>query len=210
MPIKLTQKNEKILASINTSIASSLKSLFKKKAPRIEKFIKTNTYYWLIDQPEIQSILDEGRQGSLNSKFGFWPGSAVGMVEELVLAVVDSVSVTVSPIDARLSGGIVITIQPETFSNLFSSRYNIVTEAGISLNWVEWLLTRGTIPIVIGYSYSPSYRGRSGGGIMIKSNSGSFSIDPNFAGTPDDNFITRAFSGREQEINNIIARILNA
>jgi len=36
-----------------------------------------------------------------------------------------------------------------------------------------------------------------------------FRVSPEFSGTIEDNFITRAFSKKEQEIQKIILRILN-
>ena len=63
---------------------------------------------------------------------------------------------------------------------------------------MDWLLNQGDRIIVVNYSYNPQLGiGRSRLGNMVES--GSFRVPPQFSGTPDDNFITRALIGRNQE-----------
>ena len=77
------------------------------------------------------------------------------------------------------------------------------------LNWLEWLLEKGDTPIIIGYRYSASDKGRTGGGIMKPG--GAFRIPPQFSGTEEENFVIRALVGepQQQEIERIIRKALN-
>ena len=66
------------------------------------------------------------------------------------------------------------------------------------LHWLDWLLKRGDNMIISNYQYNPQTGlGRSGLGNMV--GGGSFRVPPQFSGTVDDNFITRAFLGNNQE-----------
>ena len=77
-----------------------------------------------------------------------------------------------------------------------------------NLPWLHWLLMRGGSPIIIGFRYKADGGGRTGGGIMIPG--GVFRIPLEYSGTVDDNFITRALAGKEQEeeITRIFQEIL--
>ena len=111
--------------------------------------------------------------------------------------------------DIKLNGRLEINFQPADFVNLVSMQQGIVhTEKGDSLDWLSWLLKEGAKPIIIGYQYQAQAGGRSRGGIMEKGTS--WRIPPQFAGTETDNFITRAFSDREKEIQDLFAKLLGA
>jgi len=184
--------------------------VFRKKRSSIEREIKRKVSQWIYLQPEIRSLLQEGVPGSLNATLGFEPSQAGGAVDSIVRSIVDSTEVKVTQINKNLKGGIQINCQPSSFANLLNSTYSVInTEKGVSLNWLDWLLTQGDKIIVVGYEYKAGSVGRSGAGYMQSSSVG-FRIDPQFSGTADDNFITRAFSGKEEEIKSIVQRIINA
>jgi len=92
------------------------------------------------------------------------------------------------------------------FFNLLSLSSGVAaTEKGANLRWLEWLLKEGDRIVVIGYRYQPSEDGRAGGGTML-SGSG-FRVPPQFSGTVEDNFITRAFSGRSSELSQLLSGV---
>ena len=67
-------------------------------------------------------------------------------------------------------------------------------------------MTRGTQVIIDDFEVvSTDYddKSRSGGGFMLPTN-GVFRVDPEFAGTPGDNFITRAIIANGPNIRRII------
>lgn len=71
---------------------------------------------------------------------------------------------------------------------------------GIQLQWLRWLLLEGTKPVVDKsfYDSKPQYARIPGGGFMI--NNGFFSVPPSIAGTSEDNFLTRALRGIEDDV----------
>jgi hypothetical protein len=100
--------------------------------------------------------------------------------------------------------GISVYIQPSSFQNILSLGSGHVVYAKGDLHWLDWLIRMGDTIIVADYDYNPNTgRGRSGLGNMKKG--GSFRVPPEFSGTLENNFITRALIGSEQE--EIIAKI---
>ena len=59
--------------------------------------------------------------------------------------------------------------------------------------------------IIMGYKYVPSSDGRSGGGSM--EGGGSWRVPPQFSGTEDNNFITRALSGRNLDLESMMKEL---
>ena len=53
----------------------------------------------------------------------------------------------------------------------------------------------------------PGKAGRSRGGVMM-ANAQSWRVPPQFSGTDENNFITRAFSGREKEVQDLFGQLL--
>jgi hypothetical protein len=100
--------------------------------------------------------------------------------------------------DNKLKGGIEVNFQPSNFVNLLSLSEGHIVFNGGDLHWLDWLLKRGDNIIVVNYQYNPeSGLGRSGLGNMIPG--GAFRIPPEYSGTDDDNFVTRALIGTQQE-----------
>ena len=129
-------------------------------------------------------------------------------VEQQILAQpeVRELLVNIDKVDDRLNGGLEVIISgvdagdiPEAIKRVPNSK----------LNWLEWLLEKGDTPIIIGYRYSASDKGRTGGGIMKPG--GVFRIPPKFSGTEEENFIIRALVGepQQQEIERIIRKALD-
>lgn len=84
-------------------------------------------------------------------------------------------------------------------------------KSGEKIRWLEWLLFRGTEKI--NDTYSVQYMkglGRSGMAIMrILKDSNGFSVDPEFAGTEDDNMVTRAIIRNRDKIIELFSRYGN-
>ena len=102
-----------------------------------------------------------------------------------------------------------ISLEMQNSPNLLSLKKGHVTTAkGADLHWLSWLLERGQGVIVVGYNYTPDTapRGRSGGGTMGRGTA--WRVPPQYAGTVNDNFVTRAFDGREKDIARLFSDIL--
>lgn len=86
-----------------------------------------------------------------------------------------------------------IKMQRTDYLNLFTKDYAYIDTTEGVLPWLHWVLFEGDNVIFYGYEFKlmPG-KGRSGLGIMVET--GNFKIDPRFAGTQYDNWITRALN----------------
>ena len=206
LTIKLLESNSDIEKKIKTAIAEELNALIKKNFKTAQKRIESSVSGWVTSQPEVQSLLKEGVPNSLHAQFGLQAGQGALSSIEVVNAIIASIEVRVRRVDAKLNTGIDFNIQPENLRNLLGLPSGFTqTEDQDILPWLTWLLLEGSNTIVYGYTYVPDLSGRSGGGTMEAG--GSWRIPPEFSGTIDDNFVTRALSNRDKELEGILRDI---
>jgi len=204
--IELKQSKNQI-EKISSQITNYLNGKLRKNYSRVVNSLNQKIPVWIREQPEIQSLLQQGIPGELNTVFGLIPGQASLTVQNIIDAIKSSTTINIEKLNRKYSGDISFSFQSSDFSNLLglASGY-VTTEKGENLHWLDWLLMRGDSVILVGYQYEPTLGvGRSGGGIMVKS--GFFRVPPQYSGNPQNNFITRAFSNREAEIQKIMMRL---
>lgn len=90
---------------------------------------------------------------------------------------------------------------------LVSQAANLITEKGQSLPWLEWLLRFGDKAIIRDYTIGVarnSARSRTGRAIMVKAASKRWKVPSQFAGTAQNNFVTRAIDSIEPSIIKLV------
>lgn len=204
--IKLLDSMQTISSRINVSLSDLVNAELKSKKTRIESECRSLASEWIVSCPEMVDLAAH----VLSGPFGLYKGSEGVAVAGISSAVKSSVFARVNNVSKDFTkGGISIYFQPSNFSNLLSLPQGHVDYDGGDLHWLKWMLEFGDRVIVKNYSYKPnSGIGRSGMGSMT--NSGSFRVPPGYSGTVDDNFVTRALSGKEQEtqLNTLLESIL--
>lgn len=208
--LKLLESVDQIESNILSALSDQFNASMKSKKNRMLQEIKTLIPSWISSQPEMQSLLSND-PSSLIGQFGI-TSSPISIVNAIVSSVVNSTNIVIIPYDKKLKGGgIELNIQPDNFSNLLGlSQGHSVYQDG-DLHWLDWLLNRGDETIVVGYQYNPQTGlGRSKLGNM--KNGGFFRVPPEFSGTEQNNFITRALIGSNQEkqISKIFEMVLSA
>jgi hypothetical protein len=205
--IKLLDSTNTIEKNINIAIAKYINVRLQNSKNTIINSIKNLTPSWIKDQPEIQSLLSSDPT-SLVGIFGINRNTS-SIVDTIINSISSSLTFEFKKIDNNLNGEFTINIQPSTFQNLLGLSEGYTNYSNGSLHWLEWLLLRGDEIIVANYQYNPSAgAGRSKLGNMITG--GSFRVPPQFSGTSDNNFVTRALTGPNQikKINNIFVQAL--
>lgn len=164
----------------------------------------------LIRTPEAQSILT----GQLKADFGLTDAVASTALQQLIEAVKKSTTVK---LNIKPSGGVkyayamVVSILPAGLSSVLST-IGTYESNGKDIPWMEWLLTRGVEVVVddgfVVYGNKPT--SRSGMAVMAKSGGSGrvFRVDPQYAGTPDDNFVTKTIGSLLPEISLIMRSYL--
>lgn len=210
--VQLTTSKKQAQAMLNGDITDYLNRKIGRNYSRVVNSLRQKIPMWIRSQPEIQSLLDQGVPGSLNAVFGLYNGDAARAVSDIIQAIKQSTAITINKINNKYQGDIEFNFQADNFANLLalnSGHVKVVPgpfdKNEADLHWLEWLLTRGDTIIIVGYTYRPGADGRSEGGIMTRGIS--FRVPPQYSGRLENNFITRAFSNRESEIQNIVKRL---
>lgn len=206
LSVKILEDDREIQKRIHRAIADSLNKIITKNGKRAEQLLHRLVPNWIRSQPEIISLLAEQDPTSLNAQFGLVPGQGPIVLDEIVAAIIQATSFKLERIDRTLLGGVKIEIQPKDFNNVISSPNGLVKYPFANLNFLDWLLLKGDTTIVVGHAYTISPgKGRSGSGVMVSG--GVWRVPPEFSGTADNNFITRAFMGREKVLSDLLQQI---
>lgn len=171
--------------------------------------------YWLAgqvqkrmhDSHEIQAI----KYDLLQYDLGLKEDEAEEVIDQIPHIIVNSMDIEVKKIIGRLSIKLklihsgyddILAIKGASFLQTYTRNTPTV------IPWLEWLLTRGYEIVVSDYHviYKQSDASRSGGAFMVQT--GSFRIPPQFAGTPDDNFLTRALKDMSSDFVKAVERFV--
>jgi hypothetical protein len=93
------------------------------------------------------------------------------------------------------------------FDDVIYSEYATIRDVkGYSLPWLEWLLTEGTKVLVPSHEviFGASSHSRTGNAVMRKNKNRSWKVPSQYAGTLNDNWITRALDSAEPDIQDIL------
>lgn len=180
------------------------KRLFSKLAPA-EDTIRDIVISSIKAQPEYASL----KSGELRNRFGI---QSAAQVDEVLTALGD---IDAKIDKARISGDeitaqITINMIKSDFATLGGGAGTFVSEGGSLVDWLSWLLYEGNNSVVIGYKYKPkvSPKSRTGKGIMVKGEGNIFRVPPEFAGTADDNWITRGVDAALPQIQDYFNKIV--
>ena len=208
MTLSLELKNlDKIEQQINKTLSFEINKRTKRNTGRVIRELKALVRGWIEQSPEMMSLEAQGVPGSLNAAFGLPPGMPGMAVAAISSAVAESLEISIQKVNNKLEGNITFNFVNSSFATLLGLPQGFQqTEYGTDLHWLGWLLTKGDAIIVQGFEYEPSNGGRSGGGSMKIG--GYFKVPSTFSGTPVDNFITRAFQGKEKQISAVLNKFL--
>jgi hypothetical protein len=136
--------------------------------------------------------------GKLKSDFGLSDTEAGTAVAGIIDTVISRITVSLETNNIR-SYSVVVTLLPQDVIPKIASSFLYDSE-GVVIPWADWLLLQGTRVVVSDYSVEEveSEDSRSGDAIMKKG--GFFRVDPEFAGTAFDNWITRVIISQAGEI----------
>jgi hypothetical protein len=160
----------------------------------------------LMSEPEYTSL----KSGRLKYEFGLPQEVDVDDVVSIM-----SNSVNINLLQSKISNsGINIGIKIEVFEKSGEPAINSPnafvtdTKGGYSLPWLEWLLLKGTAPIVKNYSVvlGPNKFSRTGMALMVESNK-NWRVPSEFAGSQSNNWASRALDKIEDKIQTQIISI---
>jgi hypothetical protein len=132
------------------------------------------------------------------------------VAEQIVELVVSSIELRKLPARSNDLGGIGLTVLKDGIQQILSLPMGSYQSKGGKVDWLDWLLTAGTSEVISGYRVMYGFfdTSRTGQAIMVKSKTKGFSIDPDYAGTENDNWITRSLKRVEGNISNLFQKVI--
>ena len=213
--LKLLETVEQIEKKILKSIARQMDKSIRLAIPASMSDLKAFINGTIENSSEVQSLLG----GELRGNLGLTESKAQEAVEDISSMISQSIEMEYKPIKTRgsgFAGNLTIKIQPAHFQNILgitgsvTSYFSIKYGTLVELDWLDWLLMRGDDIIVSKFQFEPKSAGRSGMGVMKIG--GSWRVPPEFSGTKDNNFITRAIASPDAQkgISKILEKNISA
>lgn len=204
--IKLLNPVAEITGAGFSALVKDINDSIRNSIPRITKKIQDSIAQSLLSQPEMVGLLDYSA-GGLAAQLGLYPSQGNSAVSAIVQTVSGDVKHSFSGFNSQFKGSLTFYIAHEAVNKLLSLPVGHVVYGRGDLHWLEWMLERGDSILISNYTYNPrTGLGRSGGGNMVVG--GSFRIPPEYSGTPENNFISRALYS--EDFQNTIQKIIES
>ena len=156
------------------------------------KFIESDTFTSLV-------------YGELRAEFGF----SDEYLNDIETVIANMITVELDSERTNKTNFIKITFGVIDNESLDLSEGSYYSKGGL-VPWLKWLLMDGTSELVAGYNvFIKEGIGRSHMAVMIPDNYVSYSVDPQYAGTEEDNWITRTLKANKQEFLKMIKDAMN-
>lgn len=209
--IEIVETNRQIEQLILRDIVSELNRVIPTKLKGIDTKVREATFNFIRATTTYNSLVN----GELAAHFGIPYIGRQQRIDNIVSAVSNRIEITYKPIRliaGRFAHGIRFGVLLTNLSEVLGlPDGQILTRKGQVLPWLEWLLVLGDTIEISEYEIKlwPG-KGRSGGGIMISDKGGSWRVPPQFSGTLNDNWLTRAFKNNIQSYSSIIEKIIQS
>jgi len=208
LSVDIVESNAEISSEIVKALAPDVTKYFNTIFNELSDIIPDIIVQSIVSQPEYDSLMG----GTLQYEFGI-PDPA-SRLSEILNTIRNGAVLTKKPVISKsnsLSGGFKIQMIRKDFSDLLElGAASFTTEKGSQLNWLEWLLLEGDSVIISDniFVFGPSKYSRTGFGIMRESLGGFWRVPPEYAGSINNNWITRAINDVSDTIEQEIQKLL--
>lgn len=201
-----------LIFNINRGITQFVNKKLNIVAHKIVGQLRETIKQSLFDQPEVQSLSN----GRLEAEIGLSDGRK--HIEEIINVWVNGIHVKQTKariVKDQVKASLTIYMIRRDFNDVINHPYAFVYNKGQKLPWLLWLLTYGDQIIIRDFDVSFNRqhlshgKSRSGQAVMIRKPGGGWRIPPEFSGTRNNNFLTRALDDAENDIIDIISLNLN-
>lgn len=202
--VKLVTTANQIAVNINYAIILYIQKVFlKMNTFDIKKRIGKIIADAILNSPEVKSL----KGGQLQGELGVVTPKVDEAVQLIINSLISTMVITFGPlrgtVTQRLKGSIRLEILPKTLiATLSKSKEGaFLTKKGVNIPWLDWLLNLGDKIIVRQFDvdFTNTANSRTGLAVMKHSKRG-WRVPPQFSGTADDNFISRAIEDNAADI----------
>lgn len=211
--IQIKESDDKIAKLILKEIMEQVNVLFKKVTPNIEKRVKLLFHKAIENCPEMEALRNPGDLGGQLGVIG-----PEYKQQAIFTKWIDSIHIIprkISISNNQVQGGFIVCGIADDFGGVLNmEEARQVTEKGTDLLWLQWLLIYGDATIIADYDVAMGDKyvahSRTGGMVMVK-NSGRkrWGIPSQYAGTINNNFLTRTINLIDNDIVDIIQKELS-
>lgn len=199
--INIVETDTQIAKRIHAAYGTAIQKYLNTSSSKVLNSMRPIIASAILSSPEIQSI--EG--GLLKADFGLTSNAADAIVNSIISTLRIQTQKVITNSN-KITGGFLVTMQPNDYMNLFNLPQANQKIINGSLPWLNWLLTLGDTVIIVNSQVEYGPYGRTGLAKMTKG--GPFKVNSAFSGTINDNFITRALRRNAQAILQSIKRVL--
>jgi hypothetical protein len=206
--LNLIESNKEIAQKINQALLPQINKYIDNIYSKVKNTIPEIVAQSITSQPEYISLIS----GKLKGEFGL--PDAQTRIDQILNTIKNGANITKKPTiikNNKVSGGIVFKMILSDFQDLLSlGEASFVTEKGIKLDWLRWLLIEGDSAIIGNYQFvaGASPYSRTGLGIMREFGGAFWRVPPEFSGSIRNNWITRAIDAAsstiEQQLSSFI------
>lgn len=195
--VEILESEAEITRRIMRASAEYLNTFLSSVESKLLTVVQNNIRRAIEQSPEWNDL----RGGNLQYELGIPNPESVTSV--ILNRIVDSVRIEIKKVGFRgssFTGGVYIYAIPSDYTDLISMQEaKVITEKGVELDWLNWLLTGGSNIIIGGYDVSfVSGKGRTGNAVMVQG--GDWAVPSRYQGSSGENFITRALEKHEAEL----------
>lgn len=213
MNITLKTNANEIRMGIASASRSALNSSLHNAALGVRQDLRAMLDNLLKRSPEYEALTS----GKLRGDLGLTDVET--RIDQVLKVLKDSVGVNAIPVKTfgnEFRGGLAINMLRSGFVDILSLPAATVQGENFNVPWLEWLLTAGDRILVAGYhvryELSPADRRASMSGVAIMAKGGGWRIPPQYAGTVNENWLTRTFNFDliKNTVNGIVERNIKA
>lgn len=188
------------ITQVTKGVMTSLRNSLRERLPGEARGVREDLLVQLFDHMRSTSTVNSVLHGELRENFGL--ADPDGAIDDVLFAVAEGVRVNVKPGRGNSLGGLEAMLLPDGLAPALSSRGASYQSNGNLIPWLEWLLMGGSgiilADVQMDTSRATRKASRTGRAIMVrptKKPSRGWGVPAQWAGSSDDNFLTRALEG---------------
>lgn len=205
--IEITEDINSIQKKINEAIAKEMNLLVQHNSRELIGRVREMTTQFFKNTPTFLSLAGNLLEG----EFGFYKGTGEGIATKIIETIANNIELKHKSFygnSKNIYGNLTFFVLRSDFKDILSLPVaSYISNDKYEIKWLEWLLLHGDEIIITDYQIKfQNGSGRSQQAIMVHGRG--WQVPQQFAGTIDDNFLTRELLNFGNEYVNNIADIL--
>lgn len=203
LSLKLTTPIKDIEAMMLQAMANEM----NKHLVTIAEIAKAKLVYFIMAKIKATSEYDSLVSGKLMAEFGL--DDAQARVDTIIRHWASSLTYTVKKITPKvrtITGGFSINAIESDFTDVIKMADATIFSKGGEVPWLKWLLLEGYKNLIADYDirFGAYPKSRTGQAQMYRKPGAIYKVPNEFAGTIDDNWITKTFGDVDAELQKIL------